>query len=128
MTYVLYRSKLGKTSFPEVSSVEESPYRVVQSISGELVFVNINITRQETNLSGTSGKCLPQDSKREVVSSTSSDEDHSEAADTLLSFYLPPDRQHPLEESPTDSMMAFKLTTPPKEARLNFLNVTTSLQ
>lgn len=34
-----YRSKLGKTSFPEVSSIEESPYRVAQLQSGELTFL-----------------------------------------------------------------------------------------
>ena len=73
---------------------------------------------------------------REVVSS-SSDED-AMAQDDLLSFYLPPPvttaqrndmtvKDQP-EELPTDSMVAFNLATPPKEARLNFLNVTTSLE
>ena len=91
-------------------------------------------------LIGSNKSCL-QDiggNEREVVSS--SDEDFSETPDALLSLYLLPQAlpssqendfpskdQH-LPEPPTDSMVAFKLTTPPKEARLDFLNVTSSLK
>ena len=68
-----------------------------------------------------------------MMSSSSGDEDCSGTPDALMSLYLPPPADdvtsndlHVFEE-PTDSMVAFKLSTPPKEARLNFVNVTTSL-
>ena len=67
------------------------------------------------------------------MSSSSGDEDCSETPDALLSLYLlpPADDVSPKDlhvfEEPTDSMVAFELGTPPKEARLNFVNVTTSL-
>ena len=90
---------------------------------------------KETEYKLTGSKNLLQHvggNEREVVSS--SDEDFSETPDALLSLYLPSQEndvpskdRHPLE-APTDSMVAFKLTTPPKEARLNFLNVTSSLK
>lgn len=72
-----------------------------------------------------------------MVSSTSSDEEIAETPDALMSLYLSPaptnegdaqSREQHQPEAPTDSMVAFKLTTPPREARLNFLNVTTSLE
>lgn len=116
------RSKLGKTSFPEVSSIEESPYRVAQLQSGS---------------------SFPRDidgSEREVILSTSSDEeDFNGTPDALMSFYLSsppatsqennmPTKDQHLLEAPTDSMVAFNLTTPPKEAIQNFVNVTSSLE
>ena len=76
------------------------------------------------------------DNEKDVVSSS------DEETDALMSLYLltpipasqetevPSNVQHQktetLIEAPTDSMLAFKLSTPPKEARLNFLNVTSS--
>lgn len=138
---LLYRSKLGKPSFPEVNTIEESPYRAVQWISGELALVNNEQVTKEVKLTGSNTNCSLQEDivdgmrdEDEIVSS-SSDEDPSKTPDVLMSFYLcpptptsqdvlPKDLQ-PLEAATaTDSMVAFKLTTPPKEARLNFLNIT----
>ena len=96
---------------------------------------------KEQNITGNNTSCLLQDvggNKNEVVSSSDED-DFTKTTDALLSLYLPPQtpptnqendvpsKDHPLE-APTDSMVAFRLTTPPKEARLDFLNVTSSLK
>lgn len=78
------------------------------------------------------GSSFPPDGnggESEAISSASSDEDPSEIPDTLMSLYLsPPAATTQENETPTDSMLAFKFSTPPKEARLNFANVTTSLE
>lgn len=93
-------------------------------------------------ITGNKKSCLLQDvgGNERVVVSSSDEDDFNETPDALLSLYLPPQTfptslendvpskdQHPLE-APTDSMVAFRLTTPPKEARLNFLNVTSSFK
>jgi len=62
-----------------------------------------------------------------VIVSSSGEEDESN--DALMSLYLTSKHEtdtshHSLLDTQTDSMAAFALSTPPKEAQLNFLNVT----
>ena len=89
---------------------------------------------------GSNKSCLMKDTINEKDMVSSSDDE--ETCDALMSLYLPSqipaseenempskDRHQKMEtliEAPTDSMLAFKLSTPPKEARLDFLNVTSS--
>jgi len=137
----MYRSKLGTACFPEIDTVQESPYRTIKPIPGLPRLVNVTQPTKETKFTGNGNNCLPQSTnaeREEIISS--SDEDLGETPDALdlLSLYLPPPSltsegldvsskdQHP-PEPPTDSMVAFRLATPPKEARLNFVNITSSL-
>jgi len=72
---------------------------------------------------------LIQNSGLDVVSS-SGEED--EGNDALMSLYLTAKHDtvtshHGLLDTQTNSMAAFALSTPPKEAQLNFLHITDKL-
>ena len=67
---------------------------------------------------------LQNNSSQGVIGSSSGEED--EGNDALMSLYLTGEHDiatSSLLDIQTDSMAAFALSTPPKEAQLNFLNI-----
>ncbi|XP_065912797.1 treslin-like isoform X2 [Dysidea avara] len=101
------RSKLGTECHPEIDSIKESPFRL-----------------PIPHIPGSTSGLLQNNSSQGVIGSSSGEED--EGNDALMSLYLTGEHDiatSSLLDIQTDSMAAFALSTPPKEAQLNFLNI-----
>jgi len=126
---------LGTECHPEIDSIKESPFRVpIPYISDDGERCRNAIPLIAIHFTGRSASRLLQNNSSQkeqgVIVSSSGEED--EGTDALLSLYLTSKHDtgilhHSLLDTQTDSMAAFALSTPPKEAQLNFLNVTDKL-